>query len=161
MSHQPKEEAAYDTANELLMSAISAVNSIAMECGFPADPVLIAAHAIIAKQDSIETSLLEALRDLRESVDFMASGTGGERGELNDARWLIAYLKTMELTQPEVMRELRERMGTTDVAPAILTTHQREVIYRALEEDYLLNYQAATVGEMDAALRQFKIFAGL
>lgn len=122
---QTIEDVACETADNLLMDAADSVHIVIPPGVSIPSAILIAAHAIIAKLDSMETSQINALRDLQESLDFLGARTEG--GEL--------ALKP--------------------------TAHESEVICRALEEDYLLNHQAASVDEMDAFLRRFKKLAGL
>ena len=163
MSGHPKEEVAHEAANELLMDAMYAATSIANENGdLLAYPELVAAHMLVSKLDSIETSLLDAARDLDERLDHMTESIVSSNTELADARKLVAYLKSMEPTQPEVIRELRAHIGLVGIDPKpVPSRHESELIYRALEEDYLRNHQAATIGEMDAALQRFKRLSGL
>jgi DNA-binding FadR family transcriptional regulator len=120
------------------------------------EAILIAAHAITAKLDSMETNQLAALGDLRDSVDCAASGMAADSDEISDMRKLIAYLAKMEAEQPEVMRELRKRRG--EVPPP--TEHERELMYRALEADYLANNTPASIEKLDAALCRFKTLSG-
>lgn len=120
------EETAALTATYLLMDAIDDVPGfVPPRVDNPTEAILIAAHALIAKLDSMETSQLEALRDLRDSVDFVMAGARGDDAEL------------------------------------VLTARQREVIYRALEADYMEHNTPAAIEKMDADLRSFKKFAGL
>ncbi len=70
----PAEEAAALTATFLLMDAIEDVpNFVPPRVNNPTEAILIAAHALIAKLDSMETTQLEALRDLCDSLDFIAA----------------------------------------------------------------------------------------
>lgn len=72
------EDTAHQTANNLLMDAVDAIGVIIPpHVDSPAAAILIAAHALIAKLDSMEASQLEALRDLRESIDFIAARLDG------------------------------------------------------------------------------------
>lgn len=116
---------AANTADKLLVSAFASSErvDITHEAG-PAAAILIAAHALIAKLDAIETSHREAMRDLQESLDFLGAQPEGDEPTLRP------------------------------------TDHEREVIYRALEEDYLQNHKAESIGQMDAMLRRFKLLAG-
>lgn len=75
------EEGAALTATHLLMDAIADVPYfVPPRVDNPTEAILIGFHALIAKLDSMETSQLEALRDLRESLDFLAA-----RPDVNEA----------------------------------------------------------------------------
>lgn len=69
-----QEDNAHQTANVLMMDAAEAIKIL-----FPindysvADAILIAAHALTAKVDSLETTNINSMNDLRESVDFLAA----------------------------------------------------------------------------------------
>lgn len=89
MNRQPKEEAAHIAANELLSNALGAVSMIidkrdvddlcSSKDEYSAYFILVAAHMQVAKLDSIETSLLGVLCDLRKEVDSLeARPRGGE-----------------------------------------------------------------------------------
>ena len=120
------EDTARLTATFLLMDAIEDIPCIAphRELGV-SEAILIAAHAIISKLDSMESSHIEAMRDLRESLDFLGAHTEGDEPTLKP------------------------------------TAREREIIYRALEEEYISKHQAANIDEMDANLRRFKRLAGI
>lgn len=125
-AHETPEQNARLAACDLLMDALDDVPGFTPVRSerFPAEAVLIAAHAIVAKLDVMETTHLEAMRNLQESIDCMGA-------QSND--------NELALTP---------------------TAHESEVMYRALEEDYLRNHQAANIDEMDAHLRRFRCLAG-
>lgn len=88
------EDAAALTATHLLMDAIDEVPYfVPPRMDNPTEAILIAAHALIAKLDSMETSQLEALRDLRESIDFIAARPDGDNAGdvLTDNERMIIY----------------------------------------------------------------------
>lgn len=119
------ENNAHQAANELLLDALESVGAIQEGANIgSAKAILIGAHAIVAKLDAMETTHLEAMRDLQEGLDCL-----GARSDDNEP------------------------------APPP-TAHESEVMYRALEEDYLRNHHAANIEEMDAHLRRFKRLAG-
>lgn len=119
------EDNAHLTANELLLDAIESVGAIQEGANIgSAKAILIGAHAIVAKLDAMETTHLEAMRDLQEGIDCMGA-----------------------------------RSDDNELVPTP-TAHESEVMYRALEEDYLCNHHAANIDEMDAHLRRFKCLAG-
>lgn len=123
MSNLTKENTAFETASHLLIDAIQETHGFVplhIEAA-PGSAIIVAAHALIAKLDSMETSLLDAVGDLRESLDYLAAS--------DDA----------ELTPCK---------------------HESEVIYRALEADFLANNTPASIEKMDAALCRFKKLAG-
>lgn len=120
------EDTAHQTANNLLMDAVDAIGVIIPpHVDSPAAAILISTHALIAKLDSMETSQLEALRDLRESIDFIAARLDGD--DASDA--------------PK--------------------EHERMIMYRALEADYIVHGDPPSIKEYDAALLRFKKLAGL
>lgn len=122
-----QEDTARDTATFLLMSAINDVPGFSPPRldEFPSEAILVAAHALIAKLDSIETSHLKVLRDLRESLDLLSASTNGNDAELSP------------------------------------TKRESELMYRALEADYLAHNTPASIENLDAALCRFKKLAGL
>lgn len=154
---QTAEDNACHAATYLLMDALDAVPGFvpARVDGKLSEAILTAAHALIAKLDSMETNYLEAFRNLCVSLGSSAC-TKGETVEQMDTRKLIAYLEKMEASQPEVMIELRKHRG--EVLPP--TEHESELMYRALEADYLANNKPALIEEMDAALCRFKTLSG-
>lgn len=119
------EDTAHESAGGLLMDAFKSVPRIAphRDVG-TAEAILVAAFALIAKLDAIETTHLEAMHDLQESLDCLGARSNDNEPTLTP------------------------------------TDHESELMYRALEEDYLLNHQAASIDEMDAILRRFKRLAG-
>lgn len=62
----------------------------------------------------------------------------------------------------EALRALRESIdslaGNASETP---TEREREIIYRALEMDYICKHEAVSIKDMDAALLRFKRLAGL
>lgn len=123
---QSLEDSANDTATDLLLRAIAEVSGFTPPRlnDYPEEAIIGAAHAIIAKLDAMETTHLEVMRDLQESLDCL-----GARSDENK--------------------------------PALTpTSHESEVMYRALEDDYLRSHQAANIDEMDATLRRFKQLSG-
>lgn len=73
------EDVAHATADNLLMDAVDSVHIIIPpNVDNPTAAILIAAHAIIAKLDSMEAVQLQALRDLKESIDFLSKTIIGQ-----------------------------------------------------------------------------------
>lgn len=129
MSAQPTiEDVAHETACRLMTDAIQFVREIVERHSYldtPTEAILIATHARIAKLDSMETSLINALNALRECMSYLVA---------------------------------RSDIGGAGDVP---TAHERGVMYRALEADYLAKNVPANIREMDAALCRLKLLAGL
>ncbi len=108
--------------------------------------------------------LLDAIESVRANREVENIGTAN--AILAAAHAIVAKLDAIETTHLEAMRDQLESLDCLgarfDVnAPALVpTSHESEVMYRALEEDYLLNHKAANIDEMDAALRRFKQLSG-
>lgn len=67
------------TADSLLMEAVDSIGVIIPpHVDNTASALLIGFHALIAKLDSMETQYIDAQRDLRESIDFLAARPAGE-----------------------------------------------------------------------------------
>lgn len=67
-------------ANRLLMDAVGATGKIIPpHVEGSATAILIVGHALIAKLDSMETTCIDALRDLRESIDYLAAQADGDK----------------------------------------------------------------------------------
>lgn len=83
-----QEDTARDTATLLLMDAIEDTTGFvpARLDELPGAAIFAAAHALIAKLDAMETSQLEVLRDLRESLDFLSASTNGNDAELTPTK---------------------------------------------------------------------------
>lgn len=76
--HTPltKEAAALATADNLMMDAIEAVPSITpTHVNSQTTAILIAAHAVTAKLDSLESTLIQVVNALREGRELFQSGS--------------------------------------------------------------------------------------
>lgn len=68
------EAIACETADTLLLDAIDSIGAIIpSHIDSPSTAILLVGHALLAKLDSIETSLIEGMENMRESLDFLAA----------------------------------------------------------------------------------------
>lgn len=69
-----QEDNAHETANTLLMDAVDAIGRIIPpHVNSPTTAILDVGHALVAKLDSMESTYINAMNDLRESLDFIAA----------------------------------------------------------------------------------------
>lgn len=118
--HTPpsKEDSAHEAASELLMDAYKAIGGIFPPNIDSATAILIAAHALIAKLDSLETSMLDALRDLRESIDFHAAQSDIEmpHAEYNSELILVTLKASwLRLHPTHTEKDYREAMSRFEI----------------------------------------------
>lgn len=88
------EATAHEAANNLLMDAVDAIGVIIPpHVDNVASAILIVGHALIAKLDSMEAQYIDAQRDLRESIDFLAARPDGDNAGdvLTDDERMIIY----------------------------------------------------------------------
>lgn len=104
------EDTAHQTANELLMDAVDAIGVIIPpHVDSPAAAILIVGHALVAKLDSMESTHLYAMNDLRESVDFIAaSHDAGEVPTKQEREIMYRALEAdmLENCPPEKIEEM-------------------------------------------------------
>lgn len=114
--------------------------------------------------ETADCLLMEAIQSVSKIVSpYMNTPT---EAILAIGHALIAKLDSMETSQLDALHALRECMSylaRSDIGEAgdVPTAHERAVMYRALEADYLANNVPANITEMDAALCRLKLFAGL
>jgi hypothetical protein len=78
-----------------------------------------------------------------------------------------ALLHQMKRNHWDVADSLYDLLDSVDCLAAQiaakdeLTEHERQVVYRALEADYIANANPADIAAMDSALARFKRLAGL
>lgn len=101
---------------------------------------LVAAHAIIQVIDRTAATLANPLQCLLASVERVEQSLG----EMAESLDFLAAGEAGEIA-----------------AESVLSDHEKQVIYRALESDYINSGTALSIEEMDAVLARFKRIAGL
>lgn len=171
------EDTAHQTANNLLMDAVDAIGVIIPpHVDSTAAAILIVGHALIAKLDSMEATHIDALRDLRESIDYLAARADeDEAGEVPTSEEQTIIYRALEAdymargnspsikeTDAALLRfkklAARPKGG---VAGEGLTHDERWVVFQALESEYLARDDLPVPGEQDDALCRLARLVGL